>query len=54
MKNATCQYAQKWLKTSPKNAINLTKFVHYAQTNSNEIRILKTNIERRAKCHDLN
>ena len=40
MKNATCQYAQKWLKTSPKNAINLTKFVHYAQMNSNEIRIL--------------
>ena len=33
------QYAQKQLKTSPKNAIKLTKFVHVAQMNSNRIRI---------------
>lgn len=35
------QYAQKWLKTSPKNAINLTKIVHIAQRDGNRIRILR-------------
>lgn len=39
-KNLTTQYAQKWLKISPKNAINLTKIVHIAQMDSNKIRIL--------------
>jgi hypothetical protein len=38
----TIQYAQKWLKTSSKNAMNLTKIVHIAQMDSNKIRISKT------------
>ena len=33
---------KKWLKTSPKNAIKITKFVHIAQMDSDRIRILKT------------
>lgn len=36
----TIQYAQKWLKISPKIAIKLTKIVHIAQMGTNEIRIL--------------
>ena len=49
LRNRTIQYAQKWLKISPKNAIKLTKIVHIAQKRADRIRILKTNIERRAK-----
>ena len=30
---------KKWLKTSPKDAIKLTKFVHIAQIDTNKIRI---------------
>ena len=41
-KNWTIQYAQKQLKTSHKNAINLTIIVHIAQMDSNKIRILLT------------
>lgn len=40
-KNWTIQYAQKWLKISPKIAINLTKIVHIAQMDSNRIRIFE-------------
>ncbi len=40
------QYAQKWFKTSPKNAIKLTEFVHIAQMDSNKTRILSKEIER--------
>ena len=36
----TIQYAQKWLKTSHKNAIKITKFVHIAQVDADKIRIL--------------
>ena len=38
------QYAQKQLKTSPKNAMNLTKIVHIAQIDTNKIRISLTNL----------
>lgn len=41
VKILTIQYAQKRLKTSSKNAIKLTKFVHIAQMDSNKIRILR-------------
>ena len=34
----TIQYAQKWLKISPKIAIKLTKIVHIAQMSTYEIR----------------
>lgn len=40
-RKVTIQYAQKWLKISLKNTIKLTKFVQYAQMDSNRIRILR-------------
>jgi len=41
IKKWAIQYAQKQLKICLKNAIKLTKFVHIAQMDSNEIRILR-------------